>query len=322
MASDDLEKSLRGEVDEFVNARLQSLREEVERTHAQVNEAFTRLAERLAHDQQDGAAITVAISEHLRQARRLGSDEAAAESSRTKAASDVAIIKAAVDDIDNQRSQADILNSLVNRAASFAPRVIFFVVKNDQALGWRARGLEGTIGDAAVREISLPLSAHTLLSEVVTSRTTWSGAAGAHDDEQMLFEKINGTAQMPDRIIAIPLLARGRAVAVLYADCAEMDADAINLEALETLVRVAGMGVELLATSRPAPTATSAAVPPPSPYQPRTAAPPPPTAQSDFEPAANPSTESNPQISTGALPETFAPPLTQPAPSSQPVMSA
>jgi len=139
VASDDLEKSLRGEVDEFVNARLQSLREDVERTHAQVNEAFTRLAERLAHDQQDGAAITVAISEHLRQARRLGSDEAAAESSRTKAASDVAIIKAAVDDIDNQRSQADILNSLVNRAASFAPRVIFFVVKNDQALGWRAR---------------------------------------------------------------------------------------------------------------------------------------------------------------------------------------
>ncbi|MBA2340261.1 MAG: hypothetical protein H0V88_07685, partial [Pyrinomonadaceae bacterium] len=287
----------------------------------------TRLAERLAHDQQDGAAITVAISEHLRQARRLGTDEAAAESSRTKAASDVAIIKAAVDDIDNQRSQADILNSLVNRAASFAPRVIFFVVKNDQALGWRARGLEGTIGDAAVREISLPLSAHTLLSEVVASRTTWSGAAGAHDDEQMLFEKINGTAQMPERIVAVPLLARGRAVAVLYADCAEMDADAINLEALETLVRVAGMGVELLATSRPAPAATSTAVvPPPSPYQPRpTTTPTPPAAQSDFQPAANPSTELNSQISTGAASETFAPPpplSSPPTPSPQPVMSA
>lgn len=321
MASDDLEKSLRGEVDEFINARLQSLREELERTHAQVNEAFMRLDERLAPDGQDGAAISVAISEHLRQARRLGTEEAAAESSRTKAASDVAIIKAAVDDIDNQRSQADILNSLVNRAASFAPRVIFFVVKNDQALGWRARGLEGTIGDAAVREISLPLSARTLLSEVVSNRATWSGAAGTHADEQMLFDKINTTDVIPERIVAIPLLARGRAVAVLYADCAEMDADAINLEALETLVRVAGMGVELLATSRPAPTEGRTAVPPPSPYQQRQAAAPPPSiaaAQPDFQPAANTSSAPASPVSTGVSPETFAPP----APSSQPAMSA
>ena len=38
----------------------------------------------------------------------------------------------------------------------------------------------------------------------------------------------------------------------MYADSAELDADAINLEALETLVQVAGMAVDLLA-SRSAP---------------------------------------------------------------------
>ncbi|MBA2501817.1 MAG: hypothetical protein H0V27_02955 [Pyrinomonadaceae bacterium] len=308
MASDDLEKSLRGEVDSYINARLQSLQEEVERAHVQVNEAFTRLAERLSSDGQDGASITVAISEHLRQARRLGTDEAAAESSRTKSASDVAIIKAAVDDIDNQRSQADILNSLVNRAASFAPRVIFFVIKNEQALGWRARGLEGTIGDAAVREIALPLSTRTLLSEVVQSRTTWSGAPGAHDDERMLFDKISATGQQPERIVAIPLLARGRAVAALYADSAEMDTDAINLEALETLVRVAGMGVELLATSRPAPT-ESRTPPPPSPYQPRAVASPA-SPQPEPQPSAGVSSVPTPQFATEAAPETIMPPPT------------
>ena len=46
---------------------------------------------------------------------------------------------------------------------------------------------------------------------------------------------------------------RGRAVAVLYADSAGLDSESINLEALETLVTVAGMAVELLSVARTAP---------------------------------------------------------------------
>jgi len=46
----------------------------------------------------------------------------------------------------------------------------------------------------------------------------------------------------------------------LYADSADLDSDAINLEALETLVSVAGMAVELL-VSRAAPAAQPAAAP-------------------------------------------------------------
>jgi hypothetical protein len=50
---------------------------------------------------------------------------------------------------------------------------------------------------------------------------------------------------------------RNRTVAVLYADSAGLDSEAINLEALETLVRVAAMAVDLLAVrsaaARPAP---------------------------------------------------------------------
>src|SRR6185503_4726370 len=52
------------------------------------------------------------------------------------------------------------------------------------------------------------------------------------------------------RIVAIPLTVRGRAVAVLYADSAGLDSESINLEALETLVTVSGMAVELLSAAR------------------------------------------------------------------------
>jgi hypothetical protein len=261
VGSEDLEHSLRAEVDDYINNRLSGMREEVTRLQSQLNEALTRLTEQLASETQSNQSIAVTISEHMRRARNEGIETAASESSRARVSSDVAILKAAVDDIDDRRTQAEILGALVNRAASFAPRVAFFVVRNESATGWRARGLEGTIGDDGVRELSLPLASDTLLSVATKSRRTWSGAPGAHADDHMIFGHFGGNP--PQRIVSIPLIAREKPVAVLYADCAEMDADAINLEALETLVRVSGMAVELLATKRP--DAKSAAAPAPAP---------------------------------------------------------
>ncbi|MEJ7711270.1 MAG: hypothetical protein WKF84_15745 [Pyrinomonadaceae bacterium] len=65
----------------------------------------------------------------------------------------------------------------------------------------------------------------------------------------MILEKLGGDP--PQRMIAVPLVARNKVAAVLYADSAGLGPEAINLEALESLVRVAGMSVELLASKRP-----------------------------------------------------------------------
>jgi hypothetical protein len=246
-----LEQSLRAEVENYIRARVQGQQEEIARLQSQVNEAFTRLSERLSDASLSDAPIAISISEHLRAATGKGTEAAAQTSARARATSDIALLKAAVDDIDNQRSQADILNTLVNRAASFTPRLAFFVVKNERATGWRARGLEGTVGDDAVREISLPLSAETLLSRAVAARSTWSGEPGTNADDHQLISKLGD--EPPQRMVAIPLIARGKCVAVLYADSAGLEPDAINLEALETLVRVTSMSVELLAVTRAAP---------------------------------------------------------------------
>ena len=249
--SEGLEQSLRAEVESYIRARVQGQQEEIARLQSQVNEAFTRLSERLSDASLSDAPIAVSISEHLRAATGKGTEVAAEYSARARSTSDIALLKAAVDDIDNQRSQADILNTLVNRAAAFTPRLAFFVVKNERATGWRARGLEGTVGDDAVREISLPLEADTLLSRAARTRSTWSGAPGTNADDHQIISKLGD--EPPQRMVAIPLVARDKCVAVLYADSAALEPDAINLEALETLVRVTSMSVELLALKRPAP---------------------------------------------------------------------
>ncbi|HEX8686873.1 MAG TPA: GAF domain-containing protein [Pyrinomonadaceae bacterium] len=249
MSSVDLEKSLRADIESYVSQRTSGLKEELSRLRAQLDEALSRIDARLEEPAAEGdAPLAVAVAEHLRNARNLGIEAAAAESSRARASSDIALIKAAVDELDEQQTQAEILNALVNRAAAFAPRVAFFVIKSDRATGWRARGLAGTVGDDAVRELSLPLQSDTLLGEAARTRSSWAGEPGSHAEDHSIYQHFGG--EPPHRMVAVPLVARDRAVAVLYADTAGQDADALNLEAIETLVRVAGMAVELLAARR------------------------------------------------------------------------
>jgi hypothetical protein len=251
-----LEDSLRHEIESYIEGRLSSIKQEISELQSQLNESLTRLLDRQGDVQMDGS-LAASILEHLRAAHEKGVELAASESSRAKASSDMAIVKAALEEIHQQQSQAEILKTLVNRAASFAPRVAFFVTKGNQANGWRGRGFEGTVGDKAIQEISLSIDANTIIGSVAKSKTTWSGGPGSHEEDHLLLNQLG--VEPPQRIVAVPLTVRGRTVAVLYADSAGLDSEAINLEALETLVRVSGMAVELVSVSRAPKTGPEAA---------------------------------------------------------------
>lgn len=255
VVSAQLEDSLRRDIESYIEGRLGGIKQEIAALQSQLNESLSQLLDRQAEVQLDGG-VGASIVEHLRAAHEEGIDLAASESSRAKASSDVAIIKAAISEIDGQQSQAEILKVLVNRAAAFAPRVAFFVVKGDQGIGWRARGLQGTVGDQAVQQIRFALSADTAVGSASRSRESWSGGPGSHAEDHLILNHLG--EEPPSRVVAVPLVVGSRSVAVLYADSGELDSESINLEALETLVRVAGMAVELLvvrsgAGTQPAP---------------------------------------------------------------------
>jgi len=255
VVSGQLEDSLRHEIESYIEGRLGGIKQEIAALQSQLNESLTRLMERQGEVQLDGG-VAASILEHLRAAHEEGIDLAASESSRAKASSDMAIVKAAISEIDQQQSQADILKILVNRASAFAPRVAFFVVKGEQSIGWRARGFQGTVGDNVIHQLSFPVAADTAVGNAIRSHETWSGGPGSHAENHLILNRFGDDP--PARIVAVPLVVRNRTVAVLYADSASLDSEAINLEALETLVRVAGMAVDLLA-ARSAPARDSTA---------------------------------------------------------------
>ncbi len=249
MVSGQLEESLRNEIGSYIEGRLSGVKQEIAALQSQLNESLTKLMDRQSEVQLDGS-VAASILEHLRAAHEQGIDLAASESTRAKASSDMAIVKAAVAEIGEHNTQAEILKTLVNRSASFAPRIAFFAVKGDQAIGWRARGFQGSVGDSAIQQISVALSADSIVGDVAKSKTTWSGGPHSHSEDHLLLNRMGQEA--PQRVVAVPLTVRARTVAVLYADSGGLDSEAINLEALETLVKVSGMAVELIAGHAPA----------------------------------------------------------------------
>jgi hypothetical protein len=84
------------------------------------------------------------------------------------------------------------------------------------------------------------------LSESVRSLSAVESSFGTYEGDSAYLDKLE--FGQPERMFAIPLIARGRGVAVLYADSGAEN-EAVNVDALETLVRVAGLTVEVIASS-------------------------------------------------------------------------
>jgi hypothetical protein len=281
--SEELELSLRAEFESYLKGVLAKVQQDVsdfqrnfeaefEKHKTQLDEAIRNLSTRFESDPDFDRAFTESITEHLRLARDAGATitaeaigEAEKLKEKTAAAPSYDRLRDAIKDISSQTSQAAILRSLVDNASEFAPRGAFFIVKNEHFVGWRVFGKEGNVNDAAVQEINFPASADTLLAASTRALSVQEGNYTTHADDNLFLAPLG--FDRPDRMVAIPLVARGRGVAVMYADYG-LTGVTMNADALETLVRVAGLTVELLAAANEAKslgTPASANAPAPTP---------------------------------------------------------
>jgi hypothetical protein len=234
------EVQLRQRIEEMIRSRVGILEQDISRLQREVNESFNRLLERT-----DTAATVAEADGTLAQLAAEVSarvDSASAVSVRLSA--DIALLRDSVAELDQQHTQAEVLNALVARAANFAPRVVLFVVKGANALAWAARGLDDVSGGASIRGLSISLQSDTGLRAALNSQQTFYGSPDQQADNQSIFARLGN--QTPQRVLAVPLRVRGKAAAVVYADSAERGNEAINVEAIELLVQTSGLVVELV----------------------------------------------------------------------------
>jgi len=272
--SEELEQSLRTEFESYLKNVLADMRQEVsefqkqfeaefEKHKTQLDDVFQNFSARLAADRELDISFTESVVEHLRLSRDEGAritataiaeaeemeKQNAAEAAQAAAPTfSFSEIRDAINDISTKTTQSAILKTLVQHASQFTPRGAFFIIKNEHLVGWRVFGKEGeTVDEHTVREVFFPVASSTVLGESVRSLSAVESAYGVYSDDSIYLNKLE--FGQPDQMYAVPLVVRGRSVAVLYAD-GGTTGEEVNIEALETLVRVASLTVEILASAR------------------------------------------------------------------------
>ena len=266
MNSEELEQSLRSEFETYLNTVFADLRQETaefqnkiqaefDRHKSQFDEAFAAISARFDSTPGFNEAFNSSVAEHLKLARDEGAKIAAnamveAEKFEEKPAPAARYdaIRDAVNDISSKDSQSSILKTLVQHAEEFAPRGAFFIIKSGHFAGWKVFGTADDM-EQTVREVHFPVSQETILSEAVDSLSTVESQSGKHSEDSAFLDPLS--FGKPSSMMALPLIARGRAVAVMYVDGGDADGE-INRDALETIIRVAGLTVELLASTQTA----------------------------------------------------------------------
>jgi hypothetical protein len=265
---EELENSLRTEFESYLKTVVAETRQEIsqlqekvenqlEKHKEQLDVVFQEAFTKVNADRELDPGFRESVIEHLSLSRDEGARitaAAMAEADKLKEETKPEVVdnsaelslkfRDAVYEISSMSSQAEILKTLVRHAENFASRGAFFIIKNEHFVGWRTFGVDKPENDSIIREIFFSTSLPTLIGSSVKSNRTEHFQNVDYQDSSLYLDKIG--YQSPINQVAIPLVVRGRGVAVLYAD-----GEMLNNEVLESLVRIAGLTVDLLASSRP-----------------------------------------------------------------------
>lgn len=160
---------------------------------------------------------------------------------------DLEPVRAFLDATRPPATQKEILTALIDAAAGRAARTILFILRADTLNAWAVRSLpaEGGRVDPHAAHLTLPARGDHL-----PARATQAGASAAAGPEGpgfLITEHLGGP--IPEHSVAVPIVARGRVVAVLYGDTGAGRAPSPE-PALTILGRLAGLVLETLAASR------------------------------------------------------------------------
>lgn len=275
---DDLAPAVHSAAEEQSAQARQEVQQELEQARRDAEQA-RREAEQARHEAEQ------ARQEAGRQAQRGGAAE----------------LSSALASIDRARSQAEILNALLQEAGRYASRAAILLLRGGEVRSWAGTGFGDA--DAALRQVSLGIPGDGHWSHVFQGQgPAYLSAA----DCALLCSRIE--APMARGGILVPMVLRDRVAAAVYAD--RVDGEPLAAETLQVLAYTAALAIESLPFRERAATATLSALvgePPAAPAPP----PPAPALAIDEEPTA---------VETPPAPLAEAVPEAEPEPEAAPEM--
>jgi hypothetical protein len=156
-------------------------------------------------------------------------------------------LRASIAAVEKGANLSEVLTHLVAEVAKHIDRAAMFIVKNNAAVGWYARGFEH---NDAVKALTVPLNADTVFRVVQASRHATRGHVSQSPGTAQALSRLAGD---PQGVLVVPLVLRDKVAALLYCDTAQDEVSPATADLLEILVAYAGKVIDVLSgTPRPA----------------------------------------------------------------------
>jgi hypothetical protein len=308
-----LEDDLKARISALISQQMANWVVEIQRSiqghQASLVRALDELGETVARydEKVDESSIAKAVAEVLEQ------------QPPPVAAADYSGLRAAIAALDKGTNLQEVLIALVTETAKQADRAAMFILKNNAAVGWYARGFDH---NDAVKALTIPLTADTLFRLVAQTRHTTRGHSSHSPATAQALARLGGDGQ---GVLAVPLVLRDKVAAVLYCDTAQDELPQSTADLVEVLVAYAGRVIDLLSTAArpaPAPGGTSPGVRPGMGTAPgiESTGPSIPVGTGTIRPQPAPTVMRPPTVPPGRLPAVPAPaPAPTPAPTPPPI---
>ena len=220
--------------------------------------ALDELQENVArYDEKiDEGSIGSAIDEVIA-ANPVAPPEPVAAPAAVEAGPGIAVLLAAMTEVDTGANLTEVLTSLVNESAKQVDRVAMFIIKGTNAVGWYAKGFDT---NDAVKQIQIPLGNDTIFKTVQTDRAPVLFDPGGAGQTAQALQRMGA---LGSSAIAAPMVLRDKLAAVLYCDTTGPLSDP-QAAFIDSLVRFASKTTDLLSFVPRTPGARPAAPGPPA----------------------------------------------------------
>lgn len=156
------------------------------------------------------------------------------------AAADYSGLKASLAAIEKGTNLSEVLTHLVGEVTKHIDRTAMFILKNNAAVGWYARGFDH---NEVVKALTIPLTADTVFRVVSASRRATRGHVSHSPSTAQALSRLGGD---PQGVLAVPLVLRDKVAAVLYCDTPQDEVPAAAGDVIEILVSYAGKVIDVL----------------------------------------------------------------------------
>ena len=232
-----LEDDLKARTSALISQQMANWVVEIQRAiqghQASLVNALDELGETVARydEKVDEGSIAQAIGEVL------------AQQPPAAGAADYAGLKAAMAAIEKGTNLSEVLTHLMGEVTRHVERAAMFVVKNNAAVGWHARGFDHS---EAVKALTIPLTADTVFRLAHGSRNATRGHVSHSPATAQALARLGGA---PQGLLAVPLILRDKVAAILYCDTTQDEMPSGTADLVEIMVAYAGKVIDILSAA-------------------------------------------------------------------------